>query len=286
MGIAETRRLLDLHGLHLSRDLGQNFLVDDQQADRLARLAGVEAGDSVLEVGTGFGVLTRALARRAARVTTIEIDSGVVRALEQESLLPENVTLMHADALEVDLAEAVAAHPKPVRLVANLPYSAATPLLRRLLDLRDELADWSVMIQKEVADRIISGPGTKAYGSFSVLHRLTVDVHCEAVLPPAAFFPAPKVDSSFIRVWPRSASLLAPGELLQVERVVRAAFAQRRKTLTNSLRGGGFVERTERAALDEVIAAAEIPADQRAERVAPETFLTLTRLMVERGMLT
>ena len=284
MGLRATREILERHGLRLSRELGQNYLVEDAQADRLAELAGVRAGDSVLEVGTGLGVLTRALAKRAQRVLSVEIDAGVVRALEAEELLPGNVELMHADALELDLAQVVAPLEKPVRVVANLPYSVATPLLRRLLDVRDVLEDWSVMIQREVADRIAARPGTKTYGSLSVLHALTVDAEVVAVLPPGAFFPPPKVDSSFLRVWPRPNPAIEPGELARVERVTRAAFAQRRKTIANSLKGAGFVAREARGEIDAVLEAAGIDPGVRAETLAPERFVALSRIMAERDL--
>ena len=286
MGLAATREVLERHGLRLSRELGQNFLVEDRQAERLARLAGVEAGDSVLEIGTGLGVLTRALAARAARVLSIEIDAGLVRALEAEGLLPANVELRHADALALDLAEVVAELEVPVRVVANLPYSVATPLLRRLLDLRFVLADWSIMIQREVGERIAAPPGSKTYGSLSVLHALTVDVEVCAVLPPGAFFPAPKVDSSFLRFWPRSNSLLRDAdELADVERVARAAFNQRRKTIANSLKGAGFVPREQRAVIEEVLVEAGIDPGARAEALEPERFLALSRIMRARDLL-
>lgn len=284
MGLTATRDVLARHGLHLSRELGQNFLVEDQQAERLARLAGVDAGDSVLEIGTGLGVLTRALAARAARVRSIEIDAGLVRALEAESLLPENVELVHADALQLDLREAVADLAAPVRVVANLPYSVATPILRRLLDLRDVLADWSIMIQREVAERIAADAGSKSYGSLAVLHALTVDVEICAVLSPGSFFPPPKVDSSFLRVWPRAIPAVSADELERVERVARAAFGQRRKTISNALKGAGWVPRDQRAAIDEALVAAGIDPGVRAEKLEPERFVTLARVMAERGI--
>lgn len=281
------RTVLDRHGLRLSRELGQNFLVEDQQAERLAGLAGVRDGDSVIEVGTGLGVLTRALAARAARVVTIEVDAGLVRALRDEALLPEHVELRHADALEVDFAQLAASLPHPVRLVANLPYSVATPLLRRMLDLRDVLDDWSVMIQREVARRIVARPGSKAYGSLSVLHAVTVDVDESAVLPPGAFFPPPKVESSFLRVWPRPTPLCAPGELAAVERVARAAFSQRRKTIVNALRGAGFPVGGDavavRVAIEGALDEAGIEPGTRAETVAPERYVALARGFGARG---
>jgi 16S rRNA (adenine1518-N6/adenine1519-N6)-dimethyltransferase len=286
MKTAELRRLLDRHGLHLSRDLGQNFLTDVELAEDLARRAGAERGDWVIEVGTGLGVLTRALAARAEHVRTVEIDAGLVRALEAESLLPGNVTLVHADAREVDFAawaaEAAAAG-APARVIANLPYSVATPLLRTLLDLRTSLEDWSVMIQTEVAQRLVAPTGDRAYASLTVLHRLAADVDVIAKVGPERFFPQPRVDSSFVRVWPRAKSPLQPGELEAVERLTRAAFAQRRKRITNSL--GRVAERTwptleraaQREALEARLQSVGIDPGLRPERIEPEAWLALAR---------
>ena len=171
MNAAAVRAVLARHRLLARRDLGQNFLVDDAMAARLVELAGVEAGETVIEIGAGLGTLTRALAARAARVIAIEIDAGLVRALRAERLLPDNVELLHADALALDLAALVSG---PARLVGNLPYSVASPLLRRLLDLRGVLTDWSVMLQREVAARVLAAEGSRDYGSLAVLHALTV----------------------------------------------------------------------------------------------------------------
>ena len=212
MNATRLRELLAAHGLHLSRDLGQNFLVDADFADELARRAGASAGDFVIEVGTGLGVLSRALAARAARVRTVEIDSGLVRVLEAEGLLPENVELVHADARRIDWDGWLAEAGRPVRVIANLPYSVATPLLRVFLDHRAVLSDWSVMIQSEVAARLGAATGERDYGSLSVLHRLAADVEPIARLGPERFFPQPKVESSFVRVWPRVTSPLGEGE--------------------------------------------------------------------------
>lgn len=277
------RELLDRHGLHLSRDLGQNFLTDERLADDLARRAGASSGDLVIEVGTGLGVLTRALATRADRVRTVEIDAGLVRALKAEDLLPDNVELHHADARQIDWAGWIADAGQPVRVIANLPYSVATPLLRKMLDLRAGLEDWSVMIQAEVAARLMAEPGERAYSSLTVLHRLTADVDIIANVPPSRFFPKPKVDSSFIRVWPRANSPLLEGELEAVERLARAAFSQRRKRVTNGL--GRIAERTwpdlskadQREALEARLASVEIDSGLRPERIEPEAWLALAR---------
>jgi len=283
MNSNELRALLDQYGLRLSRDLGQNFLTDAAVADDLARRAGASAGDFVIEVGTGLGVLTRALAARVDRVRTVEIDSGLVRALREESLLPDNVELVHADAREIDWVGWLRDAGRPVRVIANLPYSVATPLLRQLLDLRDRLEDWSVMIQTEVAERLVADTGDRAYGSFTVLHRLAADVDTIAKLAPGSFFPKPKVDSSFIRVWPRGNTPLRAGELERVERLVRAAFSQRRKRVTNGL--ARIAERTwpeldrvgQREALEATLETVGIDAGLRPERIEPDAWLALAR---------
>jgi 16S rRNA (adenine1518-N6/adenine1519-N6)-dimethyltransferase len=284
---SELRAVLERHGLRLSRDLGQNFLTGTDIAEELARRAGASEGDFVIEVGTGLGVLTRALAARAARVRTVEVDSGLVRALQEDSLLPENVELVHADARRIDWESWVREAGQPVRVIANLPYSVATPLLRSLLDMREGLEDWSVMIQAEVAQRLVADTGTRDYGSLTVLHRLVADVDTIMKLAPGHFFPKPKVDSSFVRVWPRSNSPVGPGELEKVERVARAAFSQRRKRVTNGL--ARIAERTwpdrvkadQRLALEGLLTRAGIDPGLRPERVEPEEWLALARAFEE-----
>jgi len=283
VNVAELRGLLDRHGLRLSRDLGQNFLIDAGYAAELARRAGAESSAFVIEIGTGLGVLTRALAERCDRVRTVEIDSGLVRVLEAEDLLPENVELVHADAREIDFRAWLDEFEGPCRIIANLPYSVATPLLREFLDLRDRLEDWSLMIQKEVADRLVAQCGERAYGSLSVLHRLTTDVDVVASLSPERFFPRPKVDSSFVRVWPNARFSLAEGELEAVERLARAAFTQRRKRVSNGLRR--IAERQwpalspiqARGELEGVLNEVGIEPGLRPERIEPEAWLALAR---------
>jgi 16S rRNA (adenine1518-N6/adenine1519-N6)-dimethyltransferase len=272
----EVRAFLEHHGLAANRDLGQNFLVESAVAERLVELAGVEAGEGVLEIGTGLGILTRALAKRGARVVTLEVDAGLVRALEADAVLPDSVTLVHGDALEADLGALAARAGTQVRLVANLPYSISGPLLRRLLDMRETLVDWSVMLQRDVAQRLLAEPGTRDYGSLAVLHRLLVDVSRGMDLSPRCFFPVPKVRSTFIRVQPRSDTSMTGGELAALETFVRAAFSKRRKTLANALR--------DRLGADagQAIAACGVDPGLRAQQLAPETFLALSRALADR----
>jgi len=277
LSAAEVKAFLTRHGLLARRDLGQNFLVDETLAARLVDLSGVEPGDCVIEIGTGLGVLTRALAKIAQRVVTIEIDAGIVRALRADVALPENVELVHGDALEVDLAGGFEARAGPVRLVANLPYRVSAPLLRRCLDLRHTLTDWSVMLQSEVATRLLARPGSRDYGSLSVLHALTVSFSKAMKLSPNCFFPTPKVHSTFVRITPLDPSPVEDRELRQLEQIVRAAFAKRRKTLVNSLRAGALGSDRSADELRAVLSRCAIAPLARAESLAPEQLLALAR---------
>jgi 16S rRNA (adenine1518-N6/adenine1519-N6)-dimethyltransferase len=277
---AGVRAILARHGLAPSKERGQNFLVDAGVAEQLVDLAGVTSDDSVIEIGTGLGILSRALAARAERVLTFEIDAGLVRALGAEGLLPPNVELRHADALTVDWPSLVRER-GATRVVANLPYAVSAPLLRLLLDLRADLRDWSVMIQRDVADRLLAAPGSRNYSSLTVLHRLCVTLRRERDVGPGHFFPVPGVRSSFVRMQPLP-ELLAPEELEAVERVVRAAFGQRRKTLANALRGAGLGAGIDVAAVCE---AAGVDPRARAEQLTPERFVSLARAFGAAGAL-
>src|SRR4030095_3407100 len=172
--------------------------------------------------------LSRATSRRAR-----------VRRRRRDPLLPANAELRHADALAIDWP-ALVRERAATRVVANLPYAISAPLLRSFLDLRGLLCDWSVMIQRDVADRLLAGPGSRAYSSLSVLHRLCVTLCRGRDLAPGLFFPVPNVRSSFVRATPRADAPIGAHELAQVETVARAAFGPGRKTLANAVRGAGL----------------------------------------------
>jgi 16S rRNA (adenine1518-N6/adenine1519-N6)-dimethyltransferase len=275
LNAGEVRAFLETHGLAVRRDLGQNFLLDPRIAEKLARIAGVEPGDRVIEIGTGLGILTRALAARARRVITVEVDGGIVRALQSEGDLPSNVELIHADALELDLDRLAGAPPGPVRIVGNLPYAAASPLLRRLLDQRERLESWSVMVQKEVATRLLAAPGGREYGSLSVLHQLVARAKIGLDLHPRCFYPVPRVTSTFLHITPRGGVSLAPGELRRVESVVRAAFAHRRKTIVNSLRIAAGEDPLPPERIAETLARHGIDRRARAQSLSPVQWLAV-----------
>ncbi len=276
MSASRARAFLEQHGLAAHRDRGQNFLHDERVAERLVALAGVAPDEGVIEIGTGLGMLTRVLAARARRVETIEIDAGLVRALEATGL-PANVRLQHADALAVDLAALLRELGPPARLVANLPYSVATPLLRRFLDL-GSLRGVAVMVQRELAARIRARPGSADYGSLAVLHSWVMTPGEAIDLPASCFHPAPKVTSTFLCMAPCN-SAPAPAELAALEAVVRGGFAHRRKTVVNSLTRAADIQASRTvAALREIGLAERV----RAEQLDPGQWLVLARRLVAR----
>lgn len=247
--------------------LGQNFLADTNLLDAIVREAGLQPDDVVLEVGGGEGVLTERLAREAATVHVVELDERLRPALEAVAA-EGDVRVRFADAMDVDLG---ALDPAPTAMVSNLPYSIATPLLLRTIAELPGLRRWTVMVQREIADRLRAAPGTKAYGSPSVIAQLACRVEMLRAVDPAVFRPRPRVDSALLRL-ERMAGW--PGD--DVERLVRGAFAHRRKALARSVSVAGVASR------DRVLAAleaAELPAGARAEELAPADFLRLARAL-------
>lgn len=244
--------------------LGQNFLADPNLLDAIVRDAELAPDDVVLEVGAGEGVLSERLAAAAAHLHTVEIDRGLEEALAPIAALP-NVDLHWGDAMKLDLA---ALDPAPTAMVANLPYSVATPLLLRTIEQLPSLGRWTVMVQREIADRLRAAPGNRTYGSPSAVVQLACEVELLRAVDPAVFKPRPRVDSAILRL-----RRTGPGADVETRTLIRAAFAHRRKSLARSLEHAapGGREAT-RAALAEL----GLPEDARAEALAPEQFAALS----------
>jgi 16S rRNA (adenine1518-N6/adenine1519-N6)-dimethyltransferase len=249
-----------------NRNLGQHFLVDENILGVIGRLAGLENDDVVLEVGPGLGVLTGYLAERVARVHAVELDRGLEPYLAERLAGVKNVDLHFGDALRLDLA---ALDPPPAKLVANLPYNIATPLIVESLDGLPSVEQWTVMVQREVADRLFAQPSTKAYGAVSVLVQLATERTGFHPVARTVFRPKPNVDSALVAF--RRIGL--PEHYREVKRVIEAAFAYRRKTLPNSLELSGRASRAEAA---EALAAIGRPPEIRAEALEPAEFVALT----------
>lgn len=233
---AEIRRLLDAYGFRFSKSLGQNFLIDASVPERIADSVGADRECSVLEIGPGIGCLTAELSARAGQVLAVELDRRLQPLLRETLSSADNTEILFADVMKLDLRQLASERmTQPTKLVcANLPYNITSPVLTALIEA-DCFERISVMIQKEVAERICAGPGTKDYGAFGLFVQWYCVPELLFTVPPHCFMPQPKVTSAVIRLTRRHTP---PAEVLDEKllfRVIRAAFNQRRKTLVNAL---------------------------------------------------
>ncbi len=247
------------------KELGQHFLVDENLLGVIGRLAELDPADVVLEIGPGLGVLTTYLADRAAHVHAVELDRSLEPRLADALDGRDNVDLRLGDALRLDLAQL---EPPPTKLVANLPYNIATPLVVESLDGLPSVGHWTVMVQREVADRFFARPSTKAYGAVSVLVQLAAERTGSHAVSRTVFRPEPNVDSALVAFRRRE----LPPDFARVKHVVTASFAHRRKRLANSLELAGLADRSlTDAALEEIGREVSV----RAEALAPHEFVAL-----------
>jgi len=252
-----------------SKQLGQHFLVDENILGVIGRLAHLGPEDVVLEVGPGLGVLTAFLADHVALVHAVELDASLEAHLRDRLGARENVRLVVGDALRIDLS---ALRPEPTKLVSNLPYNVATPLVVECLERLATVQHFCVMVQREVADRFFASPGTKAYGAVSVLVQLQAERTGFHPVSRTVFRPRPRVESALVAF----RRLDPPPGYARVKRVVEAGFAHRRKTLPNSLELAGLVSR---ARAVEALAVVGRPAATRAESLAPAELVRLADLL-------
>lgn len=265
------RDVINTHELRAKKSLGQNFLLDLNLTAKIARQAGDLTECDVLEIGPGPGGLTRGLlAEGARRVLAVEKDARCLPALaEIEAAYPGKLEVINADALELDPSDRLSA---PIRVVANLPYNVGTELLVRWLTPKEWPPFWqslTLMFQKEVAERIVAKPGSKAYGRLAILAQWRADARIAMTLPPEAFTPAPKIHSAVVHLTRRDTPLY-PADGAVLSRVVASAFNQRRKMLRASLKGVA-------PNIEDKLIAAGIKPTERAEQVSLEQFCALAR---------
>jgi len=244
--------------------LGQNFLADPNLLDAIVRDAELRDDDVVLEIGAGEGVLSERLAEVATHLHSVELDRGLEHALAPLASRP-NVSLHWGDAMRMDFA---VLRPVPTAVVSNLPYAVATPTILRTIEQLPSLRSWTVMVQREIADRLRSAPGSRTYGSPSVLVQLACEVRLVRTVDPAVFRPRPRVESAILAL-----RRTGPGADAATRELVRAAFAHRRKSLARSLEHGrpGSLGPA-REALEEL----GLAADARAEALSPDDFAALS----------
>ncbi len=274
-----TVEILQKYGFRFRKKFGQNFLIDPRVLEKITAAADITEEDVVLEIGPGIGTLTQYLAEKAKEVICIEIDNSLMEIHEETLADWDNITVLFDDVMKVDLA-ALLAEKSPgrrVKVAANLPYYITTPVIMALLEQELPLESVTVMIQKEVAERIAAQPGNKNYGALTLAVQYYADVYLAANVPPNCFIPRPDVSSAVIRMDLKKDKIPVkdPGRMKQI---IRAAFSKRRKTLVNCLRsdeGAGFSREQVEAAL----AALGLPADVRGETLSLEQFAALSDLL-------
>jgi 16S rRNA (adenine1518-N6/adenine1519-N6)-dimethyltransferase len=277
----ETRAVLERHGFSLKHRLGQNFLINDDVIRRILELAELESDDVVYEIGPGIGSLTVAMLPRVRTVVAVEADHSLPPVLADTCARDgEKLTLVQGDALRVTPQElAVAAGAEPNKLVSNLPYQVAATVILGALQNMPSVRRVVVMVQAEVADRISAQPGTKAYGAYTAKLALYGQVTGRFEVGPGNFMPPPHVDSAVVRIDRAPMPCEDLEDLGQVAQVIDAAFAQRRKTIRNSMAAKGF----DKIVLDEAFAAAGIDPRARAESLSPADFVHLARAIAILG---
>lgn len=278
----KTKTVLKKQGLAPAKKLGQNFLVHRRTAERIVELAGITSKDIVLEIGVGLGALTAPLAEAAAQVIGLEADSGIIRLHEEQKSLPKNVHLIHQDVLKADFQKLADSVGGRLKILANLPYSISSPFLFKLIE-HHELIDFAVvMLQKEVALRLLAKPGTKEYGVPTVMMTSCAEVELLMQVNPEEFHPRPKVDSAIVRLIfqpvPERVKKIRPIDYRLLKMVVNGAFGQRRKTLLNALSSTGLLKKHD---LAQCIAAIGLAPSIRAERLELEDFVHLSRAIAE-----
>ena len=271
-----TKELVKKYGFRFTKSLGQNFLVDPTVVRDIIEGSNITKADHVIEIGPGVGTLTRALLEAAGQVTAVEIDSTLIPILKEELKNYDNFRLIEGDVLKTDLKALTQG--APVKVVANLPYYVTTPILLRLLEEDFPWQSITIMIQKEVAMRLNAGPGTKDYGSLSVLISYYADTELIRLVTPVSFIPQPKVDSLVIRLDRRSQRRVAPRDEQLFFQLVRQSFAMRRKTLHNTLKPMGI----DPVIMADSFAAAGIDPGRRGETLTIEEFARLSDEIKER----
>jgi 16S rRNA (adenine1518-N6/adenine1519-N6)-dimethyltransferase len=257
------------------RSLGQNFLVDPNVQRRIVRAVDARPDDEVLEIGPGRGALTRHLAGAVRRLVLIELDNDLAARLQEEYADRSDVEVIHADVLDVPL-ERVTEAPAALKVVGNIPYNITTPILFSLLERRPRPREILLMVQREVADRILAAPGSKTFGALAVGVQTVADVERVLNVARGAFRPAPDVDSSVIRIRPHDPPRLSEEDERAVRTLTRAAFGQRRKQFQRILRDAYSLS-PER--IDELQRATGMSLTQRPETFAPDRFVALARAL-------
>ena len=275
-----TIQVIQKHGFAFQKKFGQNFLIDAHVLDKIIAAAGVTADDMVLEIGPGIGTMTQYLAERARQVTAVEIDTNLIPILKETLSDYDNVTVINEDILKVDIKKLAEEYNggKPIKVVANLPYYITTPIIMGLFESGVPIDNITVMVQKEVADRMQVGPGSKDYGALSLAVQYYAEPYIVANVPPNCFIPRPNVGSAVIRLTRHQTPPVEVKDRELMFKLIRASFNQRRKTLLNGLNNSpelSFGKEQIAAAIEQLV----VPAAVRGEALTLEQFARLSDLL-------
>ena len=277
-----TIEVLQKYNFNFQKKFGQNFLIDPHVLDKIIDAAEITKEDCVLEIGPGIGTMTQYLAENAREVIAVEIDKNLIPILSDTLSSYNNVTVINEDILKVDIARIVEEknNGKPIKVVANLPYYITTPIIMGLFESHVPLLSITIMVQKEVADRMKVGPGTKDYGALSLAVQYYADPYIVANVPPNCFMPRPKVGSAVIRLTRHAKPPVEVKDEKLMFEIIRASFNQRRKTLANGLNNSANLHFSKEK-ITEAIEQLGKGASVRGEALTLEEFAKLTNLFVE-----
>ena len=277
-----TIAVLQKYNFNFQKKFGQNFLIDTHVLDKIIAAANITEDDLVLEIGPGIGTMTQYLCEHARQVVAVEIDKNLIPILKDTLSEYDNVKVIQNDILKVDINEIAEKENggRPIKVVANLPYYITTPIIMGLFESHVPIENITVMVQKEVADRMQVGPGTKEYGALSLAVQYYAEPYIVANVPPNCFMPRPKVGSAVIRLTRHKENPVEVKDEALMFRLIRASFNQRRKTLVNGLTNSPEVQ----ASKEEILAALEemgVSATVRGETFGLEEFATLANLLAK-----
>ena len=270
----KTIEILNKYHFVFQKKYGQNFLIDTHVLDKIMRAADITKDDLVLEIGPGIGTLTQYLCENAREVVAVEIDRMLIPILKDDTLAAyDNVEIVNEDILKYDIAALVRDRNcgKPIKVVANLPYYITTPIVMSLLERDLPIKSITVMVQKEVAERMQAGPGTKDYGALSLAVQYRADTYIAANVPPNCFMPRPQVGSCVIRLTKKAEPPVTVNSPELMFKLIRAAFNQRRKTLLNAIANFGELDFTKEEILN-ALQVAGIPENERGEKLGLNEF--------------
>lgn len=284
--LEETKFIMKKYGITANKSLGQNFLIDDESVSKIIESANIEKEDLVIEIGPGLGTLTNELIDKAGKVIAIELDDRMIRILEDRFHLCHNFELIHEDVLKVDLRKMIQDNKesgdniKNVKIVANLPYYITTPIIMKLLEDKLEITSITVMIQKEVADRITAIPGEKLTGAITYSVYYYAEPSIVTFVSKECFIPSPEVDSEVIQLKIRKEPIIQLENEEIFFKVIKASFMQRRKTLLNGLTNTGIIKTKEEG--KELLDSLALPITIRGENLTIEQFAQIANKLYKK----